>query len=130
MIFMIIINTGIYIYYIILALALGLFEPDEPDENTPYSMLIQNFNRFILEQLHQECNSNNNPRLLKSLPLEQTSHSMIQQLFGMQVASISKCQCETQTDRLTTSFVVDLQFSSKVNFFIFYLFFNFYFHYF
>ncbi|CAB4393897.1 unnamed protein product [Rhizophagus irregularis] len=95
------------------ALALGLFEPDEPDENTPYSMLIQNFNRFILEQLHQECNSNNNPRLLKSLPLEQTSHSMIQQLFGMQVASISKCQCETQTDRLTTSFVVDLQFSSK-----------------
>jgi PAB-dependent poly(A)-specific ribonuclease subunit 2 len=95
-------------------LALGLFEPDEPDENTPYSMLIQNFNRFILEQLHQECNSSNNSRLLKTLPLEQTSLSMIQQLFGMQVASISKCQCETQTDRLTTPFVVDLQFSSKV----------------
>src|SRR5690348_13637121 len=106
-----------------LALALGLFEPDEPDENTPYSVLIQNFNRFILEQLHQECNSNNNPRLLKSLPSEQTPHSMIQQLFGMQVASISKCQFETQTDRLTTSFVVYLQFSSKVNFlFIFFLF--------
>ncbi|CAG8494661.1 13748_t:CDS:10 [Funneliformis mosseae] len=94
-------------------LALGLFEPDEPDEKTPYSMLIQNFNRFILEQLHQECNSNNNPRLLKSLPLEKTPLSMIQQLFGMQVASISKCQCDTQTDRLTTPFVLDLQFSSK-----------------
>ncbi|RIA93213.1 ubiquitin carboxyl-terminal hydrolase-domain-containing protein [Glomus cerebriforme] len=95
------------------ASALGLFEPDEPDENTPYSMLIQNFNRFILEQLHQECNSNNNPRLLKSLPLEQTPLSMIQQLFGMQVASISKCQCEIQSERLTTPFVVDLQFFSK-----------------
>ncbi|CAJ0827215.1 6249_t:CDS:10 [Entrophospora sp. SA101] len=97
------------------ALALGLFEPDEPDEKTPYSMLIQNFNRFILEQLHQECNSENNIRILKSLPLEQTHLSMIQQLFGMHMDFISKCQCETVTRRLTTPFVVDLQHYIKHN---------------
>ncbi|KAG0240611.1 poly(A)-specific ribonuclease [Actinomortierella wolfii] len=36
------------------ASALGLFEPEAPDAKTPYSSLIQNFNRFLLEQLHQE----------------------------------------------------------------------------
>ncbi|CAG8540283.1 10144_t:CDS:10 [Acaulospora colombiana] len=92
------------------ASALELFEPEEPDEKTAYSLLIQNFNRFILEQLHQECNSDNNPRLLKSLPLEQTSLSMVQQLFGMQVVSINLCQCETKTERHTIPFVVDLNY--------------------
>ncbi|CAG8702572.1 16980_t:CDS:10, partial [Dentiscutata erythropus] len=95
------------------ALALDLFEPDKPDEKFPYSVLIQNFNRFILEQLHQECNSDNNPRLLKSLPLDKTSLSMIQQLLGMQMISVNKCQCGTETERNITSFVVDLNYSSK-----------------
>ncbi|CAG8466414.1 17986_t:CDS:10 [Racocetra fulgida] len=93
--------------------ALDLFEPDKPDEKSPYSMLIQNFNRFILEQLHQECNSDNNPRLLKSLPLEKTSLSVIQQLIGMQMISVNKCQCEAETERNITSFVVDLNYSIK-----------------
>jgi PAB-dependent poly(A)-specific ribonuclease subunit 2 len=97
-----------------LASALGLFEPEEPDENTPYLQLMQGFNRFILEQLHQECNTENNPRLLKYLPLEETSYSVIQQLFGMQIASIGRCQCGTQTERSTTPFVVDLQTPKKV----------------
>ncbi|CAG8580781.1 604_t:CDS:10 [Cetraspora pellucida] len=95
------------------AVALDLFEPDKPDEKSPYSMLIQSFNRFILEQLHQECNSDNNPRLLKSLPLEKTSLSVIQQLFGMQMISVNKCQCEAETERNITSFVVDLNYSIK-----------------
>ncbi|CAG8616504.1 10808_t:CDS:10, partial [Acaulospora morrowiae] len=95
------------------ASALGLFEPEEPDEKTTYSLLIQNFNRFILEQLHQECNSENNPRLLKSLPLEKTSLSMIQQLLGMQMVSTSLCKCETRTERHTIPFVVDLNYSSN-----------------
>ncbi|CAG8530129.1 26363_t:CDS:10, partial [Racocetra persica] len=95
------------------AVALDLFEPDKPDEKSPYSMLIQSFNRFILEQLHQECNSDNNPRLLKSLPLEKTSLSVIQQLFGMQMISVNKCQCEAETERNIISFVVDLNYSIK-----------------
>ncbi|RHZ79406.1 hypothetical protein Glove_146g43 [Diversispora epigaea] len=95
------------------AMALGLFEPEEPNEKTPYSMLIQNSNRFILEQLHQECNSNNNVQLLKPLPLEQSSLSTIQQLFGMQMTSISLCRCGTRTEREMLSFVIDLNYSSS-----------------
>ncbi|KAG0195882.1 poly(A)-specific ribonuclease, partial [Mortierella sp. NVP41] len=91
------------------ASALGLFEPDEPDSKTMYSSLIQNFNRFVLEQLHQECSLDrastaaglNHPSGLATSP--------IQKVFGMKTASTNICgHCGLEEERITYPFVLDL----------------------
>ncbi|KAI9141298.1 ubiquitin carboxyl-terminal hydrolase-domain-containing protein [Paraphysoderma sedebokerense] len=102
--------------YIPQASALGLFEPDNPDMQTSYSGLIQNFNRFILEQFHRETNQSTNPPLLKSpsylSPTTQkpiSELSVIQQLCGTNYIASSKCsQCQDTVDRDTTSFVIEI----------------------
>ncbi|KAG0202360.1 poly(A)-specific ribonuclease [Mortierella sp. GBA30] len=91
------------------ASALGLFEPDEPDVKTLYSSLIQNFNRFVLEQLHQECNLDRNAQTASLNPPSVLAPSPIQQLFGMKTASTSICgHCGLEEERITYPFVLDL----------------------
>ncbi|KAI8092976.1 ubiquitin carboxyl-terminal hydrolase-domain-containing protein [Halteromyces radiatus] len=131
------------------AAALGLFEPESPTRNVSYSMLMQNFVRFILEQLHQEANTpSNNPLILKTLTKSATSEeettkeekgstqsmittkaldestrsskskaeipSTMQQLFGLQTLTQSKCgSCNNEMSRITYPFVVDLLYPKK-----------------
>ncbi|KAG0230876.1 poly(A)-specific ribonuclease [Mortierella sp. GBA43] len=88
------------------ASALGLFEPNDPDTKTMYSALIQNFNRFVLEQLHQECGQDRTTIL--TMP-NTPSGSPIQQIFGMKTVSTSVCgHCGLEEERVTYPFVVDL----------------------
>lgn len=93
------------------ASALGLFEPDEPDVKTMYTSLIQNFNRFVLEQLHQECSMDrtlSGPIGAGSSGVPNTSP--IQQIFGMKTASTNICgHCGMEEERITYPFVLDLQ---------------------
>ncbi|ORZ18884.1 ubiquitin carboxyl-terminal hydrolase-domain-containing protein [Absidia repens] len=126
--------------------ALGLFEPETPTRNISYSMLIQNFVRFILEQLHQEANTpGSNPVILKTLQksavvddsvtADTTSEtqssstttattttqdtnantpSTMQQLFGLQTLTQSKCgSCNNEMSRITYPFAVDLLYPKK-----------------
>ncbi|KAI8336757.1 ubiquitin carboxyl-terminal hydrolase-domain-containing protein [Chlamydoabsidia padenii] len=125
------------------AAALGLFEPESPTRNVSYSMLMQNFVRFILEQLHQETNTPaNNPIILTTLKsslaettattaasddsadtvstnkMDDTSNSnipsLMQQLFGLQTLTQSKCgSCNNETSRITYPFAVDLLYPKK-----------------
>lgn len=103
--------------------ALGLFEPEQPDNSISYSMLIQNFIRFILEQLHQETYSpNNNPVILPSLAagIEEDSStdtpSSIQQVFGLKTSNYSKCShCGNEISRTTYPYVVDIMYPKKVS---------------
>ncbi|KAG0356532.1 poly(A)-specific ribonuclease [Podila minutissima] len=96
--------------------ALGLFEPDEPDVKTLYSSLIQNFNRFVLEQLHQECSLDRVPGVNNSSnsatanpPPSVLTPSSIQQVFGMKTASTSICShCGLEEERIMYPFVLDL----------------------
>ncbi|KAF9380588.1 poly(A)-specific ribonuclease [Podila verticillata] len=101
------------------ASALGLFEPDEPDVKTLYSSLIQNFNRFVLEQLHQECSldrvpgvnisSNSSNSAATNPPPSVLTPSPIQQVFGMKTASTSICShCGLEEERIMYPFVLDL----------------------
>ncbi|KAH7032044.1 ubiquitin carboxyl-terminal hydrolase-domain-containing protein [Linnemannia elongata] len=89
------------------ASALGLFEPDEPDSKTMYSSLIQNFNRFVLEQLHQECSLD---RASAATGLNAPSAtSPIQRVFGMKTANTNICgHCGLEEERITYPFVLDL----------------------
>ncbi|KAI9595833.1 ubiquitin carboxyl-terminal hydrolase-domain-containing protein [Syncephalis fuscata] len=90
------------------ASALGLFEPETPEPRTSYAALIQNFNRFILEQLHQECDTS------LSIIRANTNLSPIQQLFGISMTTQSQCQCNHITQRDSTPFTLDLSYSSKL----------------
>ncbi|KAF9355394.1 poly(A)-specific ribonuclease, partial [Mortierella sp. AD094] len=91
------------------ASALGLFEPDEPDIKTMYSTLIQNFNRFVLEQLHQECSLDRATTATSLNPPSVLTPSPIQQIFGMKTASTSVCgHCSLEEERVTYPFVLDL----------------------
>ncbi|KAK9704495.1 poly(A)-specific ribonuclease [Basidiobolus ranarum] len=92
------------------AVALGLFEPEQPTSETSYSTLIQNFNRFILEQLHQESNAMGlNICVRRDMTSTDPSlPSVIQQVFGLKTVSSNKCLCGAQIDRITYPFVVDL----------------------
>ncbi|KAF9984930.1 poly(A)-specific ribonuclease, partial [Modicella reniformis] len=91
------------------ASALGLFEPNEPDAKTLYSTLIQNFNRFVLEQLHQECGQDRSVTIIASSAPSGSAPSPIQQIFGMKTASTSVCgHCGLEEERITYPFVLDL----------------------
>ncbi|KAI8137725.1 ubiquitin carboxyl-terminal hydrolase-domain-containing protein [Fennellomyces sp. T-0311] len=71
--------------------ALSLFEPDIPNPNFSYSVLIQNFARFLMEELHSEAfqQENNNPIISKLL--NSPAPSTIQQLFGVQTLYTVEC---------------------------------------
>lgn len=109
------------------ASALGLFEPETPNRNLSFSTLMQNFTRFIMEQIHQESNiPSANPLISKALirdiaikseeEQEKTLEipSTMQQLFGLQTLSQSKCgSCQEEVSRITYPFVVDMLYPKK-----------------
>lgn len=95
-----------------IASALGLFEPDQPSSATSYATLIQNFNRFLLEQIQSDMNSDAETLIIRrnytTLP------STMQQIFGLQLQAISTCQCNAQNARDTYPFVVDMSYNRRV----------------
>lgn len=103
--------------------ALGLFEPEQPDHSISYSMLIQNFIRFILEQLHQETfTPASNPIVLRSITAASDVEtppdipSTIQQVFGLKTTNYSKCShCSNEIIRTTYPYVVDIMYPKKVS---------------
>ncbi|KAI9469074.1 MAG: ubiquitin carboxyl-terminal hydrolase-domain-containing protein [Benjaminiella poitrasii] len=108
------------------ASALGLFEPETPNRNISFSTLIQNFTRFIMEQIHQESNlAAGNPLISNAFnqmitlksdqePVKLDVPSTMQQLFGLQTLSQSKCSsCQAEVSRITYPFVVDMLYPKK-----------------
>jgi PAB-dependent poly(A)-specific ribonuclease subunit 2 len=88
---------------------------------------MQNFTRFMMEQIHQEANvPSSNPLISKALVrkiMEKEdgevktldTPSTMQQLFGLQTLSQSKCgSCQEEVSRITYPFVVDMLYPKKV----------------
>jgi len=94
---------------------LGLFEPQPPLVCSSYAALIQNFNRFIYEQLHLELNKQHNKLYVKSDYYKNKNLSYIQQIFGIEIESISRCQCLYENIRQTVIYVIDLVYPRNVN---------------
>lgn len=101
---------------------LGLLEPETPDRKTSYSMMIQTFMRFLLEQLHQEIDQmKDNPLISSALCLDTSNDttslhtpSVIQQIFGLQTLNHSKCSgCNHELSRITYPFVIDMLYPRK-----------------
>jgi PAB-dependent poly(A)-specific ribonuclease subunit 2 len=96
-----------------------------------YSTLIQNFNRFVLEQLHQECGFDKPPVSANPAPSINQPPSPIQQVFGMKTASTSICgHCGLEDERITYPFVLDLVWPKPVRIdhenFYYHYYYNFY----
>lgn len=92
------------------ASGLGLTETPADDQKS-LVRLMENFNRFILEQLHQESISNPN------VDESHISHQqIIDQLFGATSRSHSKClSCKHETRRETRSFQYDMVYQDTAN---------------
>ncbi|TPX70585.1 hypothetical protein SpCBS45565_g01672 [Spizellomyces sp. 'palustris'] len=93
--------------------ALGLFEPDQPNPSTSYATLIQNFNRFVLEQLQSELGMHMGTVIIPRNCDKDQMPSVMQQIYGLKLQAVSHCQCNSQQARDTCPFVVDLTYSWK-----------------
>lgn len=97
--------------------ALGLLEPPQPSPTTPYTQIIQSFNRFIYEKLNQECSaphSQSNPVCVKDDQWCDVKTSMVQQVFGVRLKSSSQCTvCHHEVVREQGPFSVDLVYPRK-----------------
>jgi PAB-dependent poly(A)-specific ribonuclease subunit 2 len=91
------------------ATALGLSEPDIPTSETPYAFLIQNFNRFILEQLHKETSLDSSDTVGKPTNII----SPIEDLYAISMKVIDRCKCGAETPRTSQLFTVDLIYPKK-----------------
>ncbi|KAI9104701.1 ubiquitin carboxyl-terminal hydrolase-domain-containing protein [Phlyctochytrium arcticum] len=96
------------------ASALGLFEPEQPTGATNYAALIQNFNRFVLEQIQSDLAvpAYNGVTIIKR-DYDGPSPSLMQQIYGLQLQAVSHCQCNSEHTRDTYPFVVDLAYQWK-----------------
>lgn len=90
---------------------MGLLEPDQPTPDTPYYRLIQNLNRFLFEKLHQDVFFEENPILFDDSDVKS---SMIQQLFSIQLKTVTVCQCREESSRNTHPLSIDLISSGQV----------------
>ncbi|KAJ3158992.1 poly(A)-specific ribonuclease [Geranomyces michiganensis] len=98
--------------YCLTSNALGLFEPDQPSASTAYAALIQNFNRFVLEQIQSDLGDDS---AIIIIPGNYSSPppSTMQQIYGLQLQAVSQCACNAVNTRETVPFVVDLTYSRK-----------------
>ncbi|TPX57736.1 hypothetical protein PhCBS80983_g03604 [Powellomyces hirtus] len=93
------------------ASALGLFEPDQPSPSISYATLIQNFNRFVLEQIQSDLGDDSRTVII---PRNYTSPTTtMQQIYGLQLQAVSHCSCNAVNARDTYPFVVDLSYPRK-----------------
>lgn len=91
-----------------LASGLGLTETPA-DDQISLVRLMENFNRFILEQLQKESISNQPINNQPQLPI-------IEELFGSSSLSHSKClSCKHENKRETKSFQYDLVLNNDIN---------------
>ncbi|KAI8846356.1 ubiquitin carboxyl-terminal hydrolase-domain-containing protein [Chytridium lagenaria] len=92
--------------------ALGLFDTDSYGGHVSYATLIQNFNRFILEQMHQEMGFEKTTVMLqKNAVADDPVTSLMQQVIGLRLQNVNRCQCHHEVLREVLPFVVDLTYT-------------------
>lgn len=100
---------------------MGLLDSENSSQQASYGVLIQSFNRFIMDQLNSELAMASNPIITKfRLGHDQeegkeasddptTALTMIQQLSGVEGKSKSRCNtCTQEQVRDTISLVIDM----------------------
>lgn len=90
--------------------ATDLVEYGRETPGMDYSLMIQSFNRFMVERLVGEWNGHPyNPRLRKSADHRAPALPPITQLFGINVKTVNVCSsCKTPRSKDVTTHVVDL----------------------
>lgn len=81
--------------------------------------MIQQFNRFVLEEMAVEGNSPSNPIIAPGMSIadEGSPPSPVTQMFGIQSETIIECGlCHVVTKRTGMTHLVDLVYPRKVSF--------------
>lgn len=102
------------------ATALGLIDFSSESGAAPqeYATMIQQFNRFLMEEMTMEGNMSPNPSILPGSIVGGTVSppSPITQLFGIQSKTVISCSnCGSTTDRTSLTHVVDLVYPRRVS---------------
>ncbi|KAG9001549.1 poly(A)-specific ribonuclease, partial [Tulasnella sp. 427] len=100
------------------ATALSLIDYSLDGVNPDYLTMIQQFNRFIMEEMATEGNSTPNPLIvppsLKAWDQSTPTPSPVTQIFGMSSRTVATCgQCRAATERSHSFHVVDLNYPRK-----------------
>lgn len=92
------------------AAALGLYDNDEDDSSVSYTLLIQTFNRFVLEQINAEANLNSkNAWVVPPFQTEGPPPSSVAQVLSCHINAKATCTvCGTQSERTSSPNVQDI----------------------
>lgn len=100
------------------ATALGLIDFTAEGVAPEYATMIQQFNRFILEEFTMEGNMKPNPLIVGPSVKDQqgpTPPSPTTQLFGIHSRTLITCgNCGATTERISSTHVVDLIYPRRV----------------
>lgn len=81
------------------ASALGLFEPETQSETTSFSPIIQNFNRFIFEQISSEIANSSPPKLsILKASSSDSSNDATASLSGGELSPLRKSSDNNPSD--------------------------------
>lgn len=102
-----------------LATALSLIDYALDGVNPDYLTMIQQFNRFVMEEMATEGSTNPNPVVvppeLKAWDQGSSAPPPVTQIFGMSSKTVATCgQCRAATERSHSFHVVDLNYPRKV----------------
>jgi hypothetical protein len=90
--------------------ALGLDEPDDPNPQTPYALMLQKLARFLLDQLSADLRPLDAAALaVAGSPGEVALPLTVTDWFGVHTRGVDRClHCGLETPRESTALVVDL----------------------
>ncbi|KAG8892779.1 poly(A)-specific ribonuclease, partial [Tulasnella sp. 408] len=103
------------------ATALSLIDYALDGVNPDYLTMIQQFNRFVMEEMATEGSTNPNPVVvppeLKAWDQGSSAPPPVTQIFGMSSKTVATCgQCRAATERSHSFHVVDLNYPRKATF--------------
>ncbi|KAG9034379.1 poly(A)-specific ribonuclease [Tulasnella sp. JGI-2019a] len=93
------------------ATVLGLIDHGIDGSSPDYGTMIQQFNRFVLEEMAIEGNNHPNPVIISQLPTDgrSTTPSPVTQMYGIHSETINECGfCHTVTRRSGMTHAIDL----------------------
>ena len=76
-------------------------------EGASYGKLVQNANRFVIEQICREAGKRDSEKI-----------GAIQDIFGYKIVSITRCLCGKEQHRDLMPFVIDLVYAKSVASFV------------
>ncbi|XP_065071436.1 PAN2-PAN3 deadenylation complex catalytic subunit PAN2-like [Rhopilema esculentum] len=92
-----------------------LSDMDEVRRNQSLEKVIQNWHRFVLQQIHQDTMEKvkQSEKEENDSPIDENESSIVKDIFGSQLEITEKCKCGAEKKRDSTVFLFDMQYPEK-----------------